>query len=147
VHYTGQYEDDNIALTRSSKPQEPRSGPLPWRARKISEWVTLDLIASYTFNLPPPASAAIPGLAKDGGKNVTMRNGKEKNVLPVSTGEYNPCGWHAWLNNTTLTLGMQNVFDSEPPFSAGAFAFADNSDQSIANVKGRFWYLQLKKRF
>jgi hypothetical protein len=148
VHYTGQYEDDNIALTRSSKPQMPRSGPLPWRARKIREWVTLDLIASYTFNWQPPASAAVPGLVKDGGKNVKMRDGKDKNVLPLSTAEYNPCGWHAWLNNTTLTLGMQNVFDSEPPFAAGASgAFADNSDQSIATIKGRFWYVQLKKRF
>src|SRR4029079_1403056 len=70
VHYTGQYEDDNIGLTGSLKPQEPRSGPKPWRARKISDWVTLDLIASYTFNLPPPASAAVPGLAKDAGKSV-----------------------------------------------------------------------------
>jgi iron complex outermembrane receptor protein len=148
VHYTGQYEDDNITLTRSSKPQMPRSGPLPWRARKIREWVTLDLIASYTFNLPPLSSAAVPGFAKDGGKNVRLRDGKEKCVLPASTAEYNPCGWHAWLNNTTLTLGMQNVFDSEPPFTAGASgAFADNSDQSIATIKGRFWYLQLKKRF
>jgi hypothetical protein len=77
-----------------------------------------------------------------------MRDGKDKNVLPLSTAEYNPCGWHAWLNNTTLTLGMQNVFDSEPPFAAGASgAFADNSDQSIATIKGRFWYVQLKKRF
>src|SRR4029078_8647856 len=42
VHYTGQYEDDNINLTESSKPQMPRSGPFPWRARKVSEWVTLD---------------------------------------------------------------------------------------------------------
>jgi iron complex outermembrane receptor protein len=148
VHYTGQYEDDNIGLTGSSKPQEPRSGPLPWRARKVSEWVTLDLLASYTFNLSPPASAAVPGLAKDGGKNVQMKDGKEKNVLPISTAEYNHCGWRAWLNNTTLTLGLQNVFDFDPPFAAGASGvFADNSDQSIATIKGRFWYLQLKKRF
>ena len=70
LHYTGQYEDDNIHLTGSAKPQMPRSGPFPWRARKVSEWVTLDLIASYTFNLPPPASAAVPGLAKNGGKSV-----------------------------------------------------------------------------
>ena len=145
VHYTGQYEDDNIALTRSSKPQMPRSGPLPWRARKIREWVTLDLIASYTFNLPPPVSATVPGLAKDGGKSVKMKDGKERNVMPVSTAEYNPCGWRAWLNNTTISLGMQNVFDSDPPFAAGASA--DNFDQSIATIKGRFWYVQLKKRF
>ena len=36
VHYTGQYEDDNIDLTGSSKPQMPRSGPFPWRARKVT---------------------------------------------------------------------------------------------------------------
>lgn len=145
VHYTGQYEDDNIGLTGSSKPQEPRSGPRPWRARKISEWTTLDLTVSYTFNLPPPASTAVPGLAKDGGKNIKMKDGNEKNVLPVSTAEYNSCGWRAWLNNTTLTLGMQNVFDSDPPFVAGAFG--NNYDNSLATIKGRFWYAQLKKRF
>jgi len=145
VHYTGQYEDLNQVLTGSSKPQEPRSGSKPWRARKIREWVTLDLIASYTFNLPSPASAAVPGLAKGGDKNVQMKDGKEKDAMPVSTAEYNPCGWRSWLNNTTLTLGMQNVFDSDPPFVAGAFL--NNYDASLATIKGRFWYVQLKKRF
>src|SRR5437773_2807414 len=108
VHYTGQYEDDNIDLTGSPKPQMPRSGPLPWRARKVSAWTTLDLIASYMLNVPAPAAAEVPGLAKDGGKNVRMKNGEAKNVMPVSTAQYNPCGWRAWLNGTTLTLGMQN---------------------------------------
>jgi len=145
VHYTGQYEDDNILLTGSSKPQEPRGGPAPWRARKVSEWITLDLIASYTFNLPPRASAAVPGLAKDGGKNVKIKDGNEKNVMPVSTAEYNTCGWRDWLNNTTFSLGMQNVFDTDPPFVAGAFQ--NNYDQSLATIRGRFWYAQLKKRF
>jgi len=45
---------------------------------------------------------------------------KEKNVLPVSTTEYNRCGWRSWLNGITITLGMQNVFDEDPPFVAGA---------------------------
>ena len=145
VHYTGQYEDLNQSLTGSSKPQEPRSGSKPWRARKIREWTTLDLIASYTFNLPPPAAAEVPGLTKDGGKSVQMKDDKEKNVLPVSTAEYDPCGWRGWLNNTTISLGMQNVFDSDPPFVAGAFG--NNYDASLATIKGRFWYFQLKKRF
>ena len=145
VHYTGQYEDDNLSLTGSSKPQMPRSGFYSWRARKIREWITLDLIASYTFNLPPPTSAQIPGLAKDGGKNVRLKDSKENNVIPVSTAEYNPCGWRTWLNNTTLTLGLQNVLDSDPPFVAGAFE--NGYDESLATIKGRFWYVQLKKRF
>src|SRR5438552_1888686 len=148
VHYTGQYEDDNQTLTTNfssvgfTPPQMPRSGPLPWRARKVREWITLDLITSYTFNLPPPAPAEVPGLAKDGGKNVNMKDGKQKNVIPVSTAEYNPCGWRAWLNNTTITLGMQNVFDEDPPFVAGS---GENGyDESLATIKGRFWYVQLK---
>jgi len=151
VHYTGQYEDDNLSLTTNlgiagfTKPQTPRSGPLPWRARKVSSWTTLDLILNYTFNLPPPAPAPVPGLAKDGGKNVKMKDGKEKNVMPVSTAEYNPCGWGAWLNNTTISVGMQNVFDEDPPFVAGALA--NGYDESLATIKGRFWYVQLKKRF
>ncbi len=155
VHITGQYEDDNLLLTGSSKPQQPRSGPfLPsgnlaqfpeQGARKIAAWVTLDLIVSYTFNLPPPAAAQVPGLAKDGGKNVKTQDSTDKNILPVSTAEYNPCGWRAWLNGTTITVGMQNVFDEDPPFVAGAFE--NNFDESLADIKGRFWYVQLKKRF
>ena len=151
VHYTGQYEDDNSSLTPNPftgefpKPQTPRSGFRSWRARKVREWATLDLIASYTFNLPPPAPAPVPGLAKDGGKNVKTKDGKKKNVIPVSTAEYNPGGWRAWLNNTTLTLGMQNVLDADPPFVAGSFE--NGYDESLATIKGRFWYVQLKKRF
>ena len=34
------------------------------------------------------------------------------NTIPVDGG--------AWLNNTTISLGMQNVFDEDPPFVAGA---------------------------
>jgi outer membrane receptor protein involved in Fe transport len=143
VHYTGQYEDDNLDLTGSTKPQEPRSGPsLPsgniaqfpeQGARKVREWMTLDLIVSYTFNLPRQAAAEVSGLAKDGGKNMKI-DGKEKNVLPFSTAEYNPSGWRAWLNSATLTVGMQNIFDSDPPFVAGTFE--NNYDESLANIKG-----------
>jgi outer membrane receptor protein involved in Fe transport len=131
VHYTGQYQDDNINLA------------VP---RKIREWTTLDLIASYTFRLPALAARQeVAGYAKDGGKNVKMYDGKEKNVMPVSTADYGECGWRAWLNGTTITLGMQNVFDSDPPFVAGAFE--NGYDESLANAKGRFWYAALKKRF
>ena len=150
VHYTGQYEDDNLSLTNLVRPNSPSHkrrevGFRSWRARKVREWTTLDLIASYTFNLPPPAPAQVPGLAKDGGKNMKMKDGKEKNVMPVSTAEYNPCGWRAWLNNTTITFGMQNVLDADPPFVAGSFE--NGYDESLATIKGRFWYVQLKKRF
>jgi len=134
VHYTGQYQDDNSDLIALSKP------------RKIREWTTLDLIASYTFNLRAPlAQQEVAGYAKDGGKNVKMPDGKEKNVMPISTAGYGACGRRAWLNGTTITLGMQNMLDSDPPFLGGGFG--NGYDPSLADIKGRFWYLQLKKKF
>jgi iron complex outermembrane receptor protein len=145
VHWTGQYEDDNVSLTGSSKLNEPRSGPFAQRARKVSAWTTLDLILNYTFNLPPPAAAEVPGFAKDGGKNVKTKDGKEKNVVPVSTAEYGCSNWQWWLNNTTITLGMQNVLDEDPPFVAGAFE--NGYDEALTTIKGRFWYVGIKKRF
>src|SRR5437868_6789270 len=129
VHWTSQYNDDIIEGFD----------------RKVREWTTLDLLASYTFNMPTPVVQEVPGYSKDGGKNVKMKDGKEKNVMPVSTATYSECGWRAWLNGTTVTLGMQNVFDKDPPFVAGAFE--NNYDESLADVRGRFWYVGLKKRF
>jgi hypothetical protein len=35
-----------------------------------------------------------------------MNDGKQKKVILVSTAEFNPCGWRAWLNNTRISLGM-----------------------------------------
>jgi TonB dependent receptor len=128
VHYIGQYWDAR-GLTR-----------------KIREWTTLDLIVNYTFNLP--ASAAqneVAGHARDGDKNADMKDGKGKNVIPVSTAEYNPCGWHAWLNNTTITFGVNNVFDFSPPFVAGNLE--NGYDQRAANIRGRTWFVALTKRF
>jgi TonB dependent receptor/DJ-1/PfpI family len=148
VHWIGQYEDDNVDVT-GNKPQTPRTDPLTGKdspfVRKIREWVTLDLILNYTFNFPAPAPAEVPGFAKDGGKNVKMNDGKEKNVVPVSTAEYGCSNWKWWLNNTTITVGMQNVLDEDPPFVLGALQ--NGYDESLTTIKGRFWYVGLKKRF
>jgi outer membrane receptor protein involved in Fe transport len=47
--------------------------------------------------------------------------------------------------NTTNSLGIQNVLDEDPPFAAGSFE--NGYDESLATIKGRFWYVQVKKRF
>jgi iron complex outermembrane receptor protein len=133
VHYIGQYWDIKD-FTKDG------------RERKIREWTTVDWILNYTFNFP--ASAAqneVAGYAKDGGKKATMKGGKDNNVMLVSTAEYNRCGWRAWLNGTTITLGVNNVFDLAPPFVAAATE--NGYDEQTANLKGRTWYAALKKRF
>ena len=151
VHFVSDYNDDNMDLTVSPKPNMPITGgpsnpsAFPFRARNVDSWVTLDLVASYTFNLPPSALAEVPGFAPNGGKNVKIKDGKEKQVLPVSTPEYGCSTWRWWLNNVTISAGLQNVTDEDPPFVAGSFE--NGYDESLATIKGRFWYVQLKKRF
>src|SRR5262249_57765704 len=133
VHYIGQYWDDKLSTTNG----EPR---------KIREWTTLDFILNYTFRLSvPPGPSEVPGYAKDNGKNLKLHDGKATNPVPMSSAEYDPCGWRAWLNNTTITLGVNNVMDLQPPFVAGAFE--NGHDEATANIKGRTWYVALKKRF
>ncbi len=134
VHYIGQYDDAPGTLNDGG-------------SRKIREYTTLDILASYTFNLPQevPEQQQVAGYSKDGGKNVRGKDGKDKNVMPVSTATYSECGWRSWLNGTTITLGMNNVFDQDPPFAINTFE--NGYDESVADIKGRFWYVALKKRF
>jgi iron complex outermembrane receptor protein len=114
-------------------------------SRKIREFTTLDLIVKYTFHLPQPVTDQVPGYAKDADKNdAEMTDRGDKSVLPVSTVEYSSSGWRAWLSNTTVTLGMNNVFDQEPPFSAVP---EHNYDEWDASIRGRVWYVALTKRF
>jgi outer membrane receptor for ferrienterochelin and colicin len=98
--------------------------------------------------VPPPSTPGlgeVPGYAKNSGQNVKTKEGKDKNVMPASTAEYKACGWRAWLNNTTITLGVNNLFDLAPPFVAGS---GENGyDEATANIKGRTWYVALTKRF
>ena len=112
--------------------------------RKIREWTTLDLIVNYTFHLPQSVNEPVPGYAKGGDKNPEKRDRADKNVMPISTAEYSSSGWRAWLNNTTITLGMNNVFDQNPPFAATPESHYDEWDH---NIRGRVWYVALKKRF
>jgi hypothetical protein len=49
------------------------------------------------------------------------------------------------MNGTTISAGMQNVTEEDPPFVAGSFE--NGYDESLATIKGRFWYVGIKKRF
>ncbi|MDQ6808822.1 MAG: TonB-dependent receptor plug domain-containing protein [Verrucomicrobiota bacterium] len=134
AHYQGQYRDDQGFRIDT-----------PSGNAKVREYLTFDALVSYTFNLAAPVEQPVAGMAKDGGKNVRSKDGKDKNVMPVSTAEYNPCGWRAWLNGTTVTLGMNNIFDTDPPFVASSFE--NGYDETSSSVQGRFYYVSLKKRF
>jgi iron complex outermembrane receptor protein len=64
VHFVGQYWD-----TKGFEAGPASAGSPGIDNRKIREWITLDLLAQYTFNMPAPTAAAdVAGYSKDGGK-------------------------------------------------------------------------------
>ncbi|MEY2537137.1 MAG: iron complex outerrane recepter protein [Verrucomicrobiota bacterium] len=140
VHYVGQYWDVPGFESDSSN-------------RKVREWVTLDLLVSYTFHPQRSTLADVPGLADGDSKQIKNSEGKDGNVMPLSTAEYNLSTWQGWLKNTTITVGLNNVTDQQPPFVAGAPTnglagpTVGGYDTTTASPKGRFWYLALTKRF
>ncbi len=148
IHYIGQYWDNKFFTFYSNKPRDPtdpESRPVGVSDRKVREWTTVDLILNYTFESPARTLPNdVPGQAKEGGAG-----GKEGKA--TSTAAYNPCGWQACLNNTTLTIGVNNAFDLAPPFVAAAVqatgAAENGFDEATANAKGRFCYIAIKKRF
>jgi iron complex outermembrane receptor protein len=149
VHYIGQYWDayGNTAFIRRPRdPNDPDSLAIGYNDRKVREWITLDWILDYTFTFAASGKGSeVPGYSKDGGKTANAKNGKDKSAKSVSTADFNACGWRAWLNDVTITLGLNNVSDEEPPFVAAAFE--NGYDEQTADLKGRTWYVAIKKHF
>jgi hypothetical protein len=130
--------EEVIVTARTFRPQK-KSGPI--RLTPTAGATSPGSVCGPPLILSKSLQNEVAGYVKDGSPNT----GKDKNVMPVSTPEYNPCGWRAWLNNTTITLGVNNVFDEQPPFVAAA---SENGyDEQTTNIKGRMWYVALKKRF
>ncbi len=104
-------------------------------------WFT-DAQLSYSLIFTPPVEAApVPGYSK-GGKEVV---GKEKEAPPVPY--VMPC-WKNILNNTTLTVGVSNIFGEDPPKSF-SFEFGNSIGYpgSLYDNLGRFWYVRMIKKF
>jgi iron complex outermembrane receptor protein len=104
-------------------------------------WFT-DAQLGYTLIFTPPVEAApVPGYSK-GGKEVV---GKEKETPPVPYAM--PC-WKNILNNTTLTVGVNNIFDESPPKSF-SFEFGNSIGYpgGLYDNIGRFWYVRMIKKF
>jgi hypothetical protein len=102
----------------------------------------IDAQLSYTLIFTPPVEAApVPGYSK-GGKEVV---GKEKETPPVPYAM--PC-WKTILNNTTLTVGVTDIFDQSPPYARSVdFGNSIGYPGGLYDNIGRFWYVRMIKKF
>ena len=104
----------------------------------IGAWSTFDWQISYKFGAPTIVTPETPkpGYDKEGKKIVG-----EKAIAPPAEGKG---GVRWWLANTTLTFGINNIFDTRPPYSADWYQGFDTGD---ATPIQRYFYVQIDKKF
>jgi iron complex outermembrane receptor protein len=102
------------------------------RHRTVPSYITLDMQLSYEFVKPVAEPLPTAKESKDS-KNV-MQTAAETSSI-----------WQRILWGTTLTVGVNDAFDRQPPSVLGAFN--DNYDTSLYSIRNRFWYASLKKKF
>ena len=123
--------------------------PLP--DGKKEHWVDatwiFDVQATYDFVFTAPVeSQPIAGYSKGSQEMTRGKDGKP--VEPTQTANYSmPC-WKSLLNNTSITIGCNNVLGQDPPKAFGFF-FGNSTGYpgSIYDATGRFVYVSLTKKF
>jgi iron complex outermembrane receptor protein len=56
-------------------------------------------------------------------------------------------GQYTGFKNLTLTLGVKNMFDKDPPYSRQNNSFQVGYDPALADPTGRFWYGSVRYSF
>jgi outer membrane receptor protein involved in Fe transport len=131
-NYIGDYADDTLGVSAF--------GIHPTQ-RRVREWITFDWRASYEFKRPEDVQP---------NNSLTQApysgNGKATKEVVSSAGPVSkPSPWAYLLGGTTIQVGVNNIFDKQPPFSANALN--DGYDTSLYNNEGRFYYVSISKNF
>jgi outer membrane receptor protein involved in Fe transport len=136
LHYVGSELDSNNSYNGTDPTATLTS---PGYVHLIGSWTTLDWQISYQFGKPTEITPETPkaGYDKEGKKVVG-----EKAVAPAPEGSH--WGVRNLIANTTLTFGINNVFDTRPPYSADWY---QSYDPSNANYIQRYFWMSIDKKF
>jgi len=104
----------------------------------VGNWLTFDWQISYEFGKPETVTPEMPkpGYNKEGKRMVG-----EKAVAPLPEGSNK--GIRFWLANTKLTFGINNIFDTRPPFEDATVGF----DTANGTPFQRYFYVEIEKKF
>jgi hypothetical protein len=133
TNYISSFLDDpafiNVAQYSPNGERDPNT-------RTVSDYITLDMQASYEF-IKPEMEPAAAGYSKDakGGKAM------QTEVAGVEQGSF----FQRMLWGTKIRVGVVNAFDRQPPTVLGAFN--DNYDTSLYSIRNRYYYVGINKKF
>jgi iron complex outermembrane receptor protein len=105
----------------------------PGQKRNVPSYITLDMQLSYEWVKPPTEPAPY------------VKESKDSKNTPAVTEATTASIWQRILWGTKLTVGVNDVFDRQPPSVLGAFN--DNYDTSLYSIRNRYYYISLDKKF
>ena len=131
TNYISSYLDDPGFILVSEYAPNGERGP----ERTVSDYITLDMQASYEFMKADAEAAA--GYSKDRDRGGAM----QPRVAGVQQGSF----FQRMLWGTEIRAGVVNAFDRPPPTVLGALN--DNYDTSLYTIRNRYWYVGVTKTF
>jgi iron complex outermembrane recepter protein len=138
LHYVG----SELDYTNSANGTNPNANlNAPGYVHLIGSWTTLDWQISYQFGKPTEVAPETPkpGYDKEGKRVVG-----EKAIAPAPEGHTGLL--RTLLANTTITFGINNIFDTAPPLAV------DNVLSNFDNAGGtnfiqRYYWFSIDKKF
>ena len=127
-NYIGDFRDDPAFNADAASVGGPN---FIGRIRTVPSYITLDLQLSYAWKKPDESA---PAYAKD-----------SRNVMTTQVNASSPTIWQRLLWGTTLTVGVHNPFDRNPPTVLAALN--DNYDTSLYSIRNRYYYIAFNKKF
>ncbi|MBV9875057.1 MAG: TonB-dependent receptor [Verrucomicrobia bacterium] len=136
LHYVGS-ETDIANSFNNTNPNATLDAP--GYIHLLGNWTTFDWQISYEFGKPTEITPETPkaGYNKEGKQIVG-----EKAIAPAPEGSR--WGLRNLLANTTLTFGINNIFDTRPPFSSDWYQGYDTQN---TNYIQRFFWVSIDKKF
>jgi iron complex outermembrane receptor protein len=141
VRYTDGFREPGIKASPQGNPNVPA-------LHYVHQTWTIDVQGSYDFTFAAPVvEKPVAGYAKDSKDMSTGKDGKATESAASQTSNYGLPIWKRVLNNTTITLGCNNVFGQDPPLAYNGGGNADGYPGAIYDATGRFVYVSLTKKF
>jgi iron complex outermembrane receptor protein len=118
----------------------------------LNHWTSqawfFDMQISYDFTyVAPVENQPVAGYSKDAKDVTTGKDGKMTEAAPAQTASYGLPIWKRVLNGTQVTIGVDDIFNAQPPVSFGFGGNSTNYPGFLYDATGRFVYFRLTKKF
>jgi hypothetical protein len=133
IDYLGSFWASGAAMSDVGFPEYRATASVAWEYERYYAAVAWNFTSAYREDQSGQNYETIDGNAPD------TRSGRDYNTIDLRTRYTIP------KVEANLSFGINNVFDERPP--AVFSAFESNVARQFADLRGRFYYIELSKKF